>query len=132
MVEDFIKSVGLKAKIVLLPKGVIFIRCRLFAAGETQILAISLKSSTLDFAKIENAAGEKVKPVDEEETFEITGYRKEFLPPVSIYGVKVLIDPKVMLNETVYCMVNESQAIEIGSGEIKDFNDDAEVVDIIK
>ncbi|MAG21726.1 MAG: hypothetical protein CL943_00275 [Candidatus Diapherotrites archaeon] len=131
MLDDFIKSNGLKAKIL---QGTIksdLVRCRIFAGKKEDVLIISLRANTLDYPKMQALVG-VVEPLEEEQVKETTGYKKEFLPPISIYGLRVLIDKKVLEKESVHCILSHEKTLEISPQEIKDFNDDVEVVDITK
>ena len=131
MLDIFIKSNNLTAKIVPKSEGT-FIRCRLFDAGVEVILTISLKGTTLDFSKIESFLGSKPKPIDADKVMEETGYSKDFLPPISIYGVKVLIDSKVFKHNVVKCLISDVLCVKLPVSEINDFNDDVVEVDITK
>ena len=132
MLEEFIEGNKLMAKIVVGHGSGPRIRCRVFAAGNDEVLLITLKASTIDFDKVEKAFGKRVEPISEERAEEMTGYREEFLPPVSIYGVKVLLDERVAEKKTVVCALSNEKSLEIPVSEIKDFNDDLVVVDIVK
>jgi len=132
VLEEFIEGNNLRARLVQGRGTGSRIRCRVFVAGKEEVLLITLKSSTIDFGKVEKAFGKRVEPVPEERVEEMTGYRKKFLPPVSIYGVKVLLDEMVAGKELVVCALSKEKSLEIPVSEIKDFNDDLTVVDIIK
>jgi prolyl-tRNA editing enzyme YbaK/EbsC (Cys-tRNA(Pro) deacylase) len=132
MLEDFIEANGLKARIVPRALKADLIKCRFFVAGSDEILAISLNESPLSFEKISATLGKEAAPVSDARAEQMTGYQKQFMPPVSIYGVKVLLDKRVLEKQLVHCLVGEERTLGISPGEIKDFNDDVMVVDITR
>ena len=132
MLEEFIEGNNLRARIVSGHCSGSRIKCGLFVAGAEEFLLITLKTSEIDFEKVEAALGKGVEPVLDELAEEMTGYNGEFLPPISIYGVRVLLDEWVAQKEKVACALSTKKSLEIPVSEIKDFNDDITVVDIIK
>jgi len=65
-------------------------------------LAIVLGSDRISVAKLEKAVETKnLKIASEKEIFEITGYEAGGIPPIGIFGVRTIIDKKVMLKESV-------------------------------
>ena len=132
MLKEFIEGNKLKAKIVQGHCPGARAKCRLFVTDTEEILIVALKSSSIDFEKVKAVLGKAVEPAPEGMAMEMTGYLNEFLPPVSIYGVKVLLDERVEEKGTVVCPLSTVSSLEIPVSEIKDFNDDLVVVDIIK
>ncbi len=131
MLQDFIEANGLRAKILPFAARKNLIRCRLFSAGDSFFLVIFFASDSIAKQKLRKAtASDAIKPVENAIVYEITGYAARFLPPVSIFGVMALIDKKVLQAQQVHCLVGEEKTLAISPKEIKDFNDDAAIVDI--
>ena len=126
MLEEFIQSNNLQAKIVPLPLKLPAIKCRLFRCGSFDVLAICFASNKIDSKKIAAAVGAKeAKPIAWAEAEGITGYEAEFMPPISIYGAKAVVDSKLAKVEKVKCPVNPEQVLEINPKEILEANEDA-------
>ena len=131
MLQDFIEANGLQAKILPFAVRKNLIQCWLFCAGDSFFLVILFASDSISEQKLRKAAGsDAIKPVENAIVDEITGYAARFLPPISIFGVKALIDKKVLQAQQVHCLVAEEKTLAISPKEIKDFNDDAAIVDI--
>ena len=131
MLEDFIKSNELQAKILPIPVKAPTIKCQLFRCDDTDVLAIHFASKEIDPKKLAKAVGAKeAKPVALEEAEDITGYGVEFMPPISIYGVKVVVDSKLFVAEKVKCPISAEQVLEITPKEIVESNDETIETDI--
>jgi len=131
MLEDFIKSNELNAKILPIPVKAPTIKCQLFRFDDANVLVIHFASKELDLKKLAKAVGaKKAKPIALEEAEDITGYDFEFIPPVSIYGVKVVVDSKLFVAEKVKCPISAEQVLEITPKEIVESNDEAIETDI--
>jgi len=130
VLEDFIKSNSLKARVLNgIPRGNAIV-CRLFSCSNNFFLTVSLRAGRLSAQKLSDAVSCAPKEVLGQEVEDITGYKEGFLPPVSIYGVTVLLDSAVLERKVVRCLVGADRFIELPSCEIKDFNDDCIAVDI--
>ncbi len=118
MLSDFILANKLNAKIIDCKQPVHTVRqaCEemncapekiiksiLFAdENKNCVLAIVLGNDRVSEKKLCTAAGVKsLKIASEKEVFENTGYEIGGVPPISIFGVRTIIDKKVMLKETV-------------------------------
>ena len=131
MLEDFIKANELQAKILPLPVKAPTIKCTLFKCNDTDVLAISFASKEIDPKKLAKAVGAKeAKPIALEEAEDLTGYDFEFIPPVSIYGIKVVVDSQLFVAEKVKCLISAEQVLEITPKEIVESNDEAIKTDI--
>jgi prolyl-tRNA editing enzyme YbaK/EbsC (Cys-tRNA(Pro) deacylase) len=128
MLEDFIVANQLSAKILNRIVKNHRIVCSLFLADKKPVLAVLLAGNRVDEKRVKGIvkAGTLEKP-NQIQTEDITGYAQEFLPPISVYGVTVLIDSAVMEKETVNCVVGEEKTLSIAPKEIKEFNEEAVV-----
>lgn len=62
-----------------------------------------------------------VRFASEHETEELTGYPTEFIPVVSVYGVRTLIDAGLMKKEFIYCAGgDEGHVLKITPAELKE------------
>ena len=119
MLQDFIKANGLSAE-VFETKGLVKSSAKaaqelndneavcksilLMGSDNESFLVILLGKDKIDFKKIKEILGVKdVRLAEPEEVFEITGYIVGGVPPISIYGVKTLIDKAVVQKEEVVC-----------------------------
>lgn len=93
------------------------------------VLAVFLAPDVLSIEKVEKASGVKnLKLADNGEALEITGYEKDFLPPVSIYGVKTIVDKKLASKKLVSCPDgDEHHAVSITPAEIIEQGYDAKI-----
>ena len=70
--------------------------------NKNSLMAIVLGNDRVSEKKLCSAAGARsLRIASEKEVFEITGYEVGGVPPISVFGVRTLIDKKVMLKELV-------------------------------
>ncbi len=131
MVEDFIQANKLQARIMPYAAKGRLIKCVLFSCGKFEAIVISFVRDKVSPEKLKAALNVPfVKPVPSSSVEEITGYDAEFLPPISVYGVKVLLDRKVLAFEKLRCIVGEEKTLEITPAEIIEANEDVAEADI--
>lgn len=137
MLADFIETNLLKARII--PKRVANENgaiCKLFVSEKTELfLVVHRYHNKIDLNKLHEVflqfTKEKVHEADSPEAERITGYRAEYMSPVSIYGVRLLIDKKA-LGKELYCFIAEEETLVISADEILEMNELYSVVDITK
>ncbi len=133
MLEDFIKANNLQARILSIPVKAPTIKCQLFRCDDVDVLAIYFASKEIDLKKLAKAVGAKeANSIALEKAEDITGYDFEFMPPVSIYGVKAVVDSKLAAVEKVKCLISAEQVLEITLKEIVEANDDIIEAEITK
>ena len=133
MLEEFIKANNLRAKILPYAAKGSLVKCRLFSVGKEDVLAVYFARETPSFEKLASALGiEKVWPIEPEKAEEISGYKADFTPPISIYGVKLILDEKVASAKKVNCLVSETKTLEIELEEILESNEDYLVAEITR
>ncbi len=133
MLEDFIEANKLQARILPYAAKGSLIKCELFSSDRGFALLIHFAKDVLDLGKAKAVlGGGNLEKAAKGEAEEVTGYSCEFMPPISIYGVKVLIDGKVFAAEEVRCLVGEEKTLAISPREIKEANEDSEVSDITR
>jgi len=131
MLEDFIKANGLQARVLPYAAKGSLIKCRLFSSGKENILAIFLAKDKLSGEKIKKAlAIESLKAIEDSLVEEITGYSPGFIPPISVYGLRVLVDLKILEKPKARCLVEEKKTLEISPKEILEANEEALESDI--
>jgi prolyl-tRNA editing enzyme YbaK/EbsC (Cys-tRNA(Pro) deacylase) len=135
MLEDFLEVNEVKAELIDLRKEVSSLSEALQVLGlkkneaiqakllldseEEGVLCLFPSNLALDLSKAEKVVGKPLKVAEEKQVLEITGYKKDFLPPLSIYGVKTLIDKKVLKKETVFSAAgSSSKLLKISSKEL--------------
>jgi len=60
----------------------------------------------------------------------MTGYPAEFLPPISVYGVEVVLDRKISGWEKLRCPVSEEKTLLVSAAEIEQWNEEFQEADI--
>jgi len=131
MLEDFLEANGLNAKIARGIKRNNLVRCVLFASPKEFFLLVFSAEKKIDRQKLcAVLKAEKVKPVHGQKVEEITGYEESFLPPVSIFGIKVIIDSEIMGKKPVHCLVAEDKTLEIFPQEIVSANEKALIAEL--
>jgi prolyl-tRNA editing enzyme YbaK/EbsC (Cys-tRNA(Pro) deacylase) len=96
------------------------------------IIAVSPFHSELDIQKLSNLLGEELIELNNDEAIEITGYKKNFLPLISIFGIKFILDSSLERKDKLYCRVSEKNFLESPMEEILEYNEDIEFENIIK
>jgi len=107
MLEEFIENNELNAEIISSPTELPVVaaikqkkfnpkniaKVNLFRSkSKEEILVITSFGKEIDIKDIEIVINEKLLELNEEETIELTGEKKGCVPPISVYGVKVIID----------------------------------------
>jgi prolyl-tRNA editing enzyme YbaK/EbsC (Cys-tRNA(Pro) deacylase) len=90
-------------------------------------------NSKLELSKLKQLtkSSELVSP-DPEVTLDATGYAKGFLPPVSIYGVKVFLDKSLENKNYLFFQVGENSFLKISPDSIIEANEDSSIAIISK
>ncbi len=131
MLQDFIESNNLQARILPCSAKGSLIKCRLFSCSDFDVLVIFFARDKISKEKVKTSLNsDSAQRIENSEIEEITGYMAEFLPPISIYGVKVLLDRKVAKAERVMCLVSDKKTLEKSPNEIREANDNALIADI--
>jgi prolyl-tRNA editing enzyme YbaK/EbsC (Cys-tRNA(Pro) deacylase) len=120
MLEDFIETNKVDAKLIPLKDEVRSVADAVRATGipaenhaksilfidsnKEPVLVVLLGSDKVSTAKMKELLNVKdVRLADKNEIQDITGYEVGGVPPISIYGVKTIIDKKVLEREKVAC-----------------------------
>ena len=72
-----------------------------------------------------------INPTDEQ-LFNATGHERGFIPPVSIYGVKIILDKSLESKNFLLCRVARNQFLKISPQELVEINDDYSSANIVK
>jgi len=76
----------------------------LMDSNNEPLLVVLLGKDKIDFKKIKQILGVKdIRLAEPEEVLESTGYPVGGVPPISVYGVKTLVDKAVVEKEEVVC-----------------------------
>ena len=137
MLEDFIEINGLKAKLV--KKAIVnssSAKCELIMREPSTLkplLLVHLCKDSIDMEKVHKLfRNEKFREPSAREAFHVTGYKKDYLPAISIYGVIVLLDEKAAKKEKLYIPVDEETTLVITPAEIIEANEECVVCDITR
>jgi prolyl-tRNA editing enzyme YbaK/EbsC (Cys-tRNA(Pro) deacylase) len=148
MLSEFIERNDLKSELIdfsstistdrLISKGRfpsnLVVKIQLFNTEKNNpFIIIAPFHSELDFEKIKKiSSDEEIIEMDHTETAEMTGYKKEKIPPISIYGIKIIIDSSLENKNHLFCRVGEKKFLKVILEEIIEFNDEVEFEQITK
>lgn len=148
MLEDFIVTNRLKSQLINFPTDItinliaqknIFpkkylVKLKAFITKENDLfITIIPFNLEIDFEKLKNIIlEEEFLELNEDECFDITGYKKNYLPPISIYGAKIIIDTSLKNNELLISKTDEKQLFKAQMNEVLEYNDEVEFVDLVK
>ena len=131
MLEDFIESNQLQAKIIEAPAKGGVARCNLFFAGTKTVIAVHLAKERLNQEKLMLALDTgDLQSADDTKAMDTTGYSLEFIPPISVYGVTLVLDKKIETYEKLRFPIAEEKTLEISAEEILQSNEESIVADI--
>ncbi len=148
MLEDFIEANKLEAKLIKLKQKTKTLKEALsilnispkksiktvlfFGEGEENFLVIVLRTQKISEKKLlKELKQKKIRRAEKEEVESITGYEEEFLPPVSVYGMRVVVDKKVLEHRTVYgAGGKEGVVLKISPKEIIECNEEVKIKNI--
>ncbi len=135
MLEDFIEVNSVSARI--LNKEVhnsSVAKCTLFVREPTRLkplLVVHLANSSPKKEIIERLfVQDELHEAGAKEAFRITGYELEYMPPISIYGVIVIIDEKAAQKETLFFPIGEEKTLVISPKEIAEHNEDCFIYNV--
>jgi prolyl-tRNA editing enzyme YbaK/EbsC (Cys-tRNA(Pro) deacylase) len=111
-------------------KGIV--KTIVYLADEEPILVILLGSQQIDEEKLKQATGSiSVRLASSEEVEEATGYSPGGVPPISIYGVRTLIQKEVEQQGVVYTGGgDEYSLLQIDASLILEFAFEPKIVDV--
>jgi prolyl-tRNA editing enzyme YbaK/EbsC (Cys-tRNA(Pro) deacylase) len=140
MLDDFIKANNVDAKIVKFNQetsmqSALFktkispecaIKCEFFLdENDNAFLIIHSIKTKINFEKLKKLLGVfELFEKNELEVFDATGYEKEFLPPIGIYGVKVYLDNLIHKKNCLFCKIGEKKFLKISPDAIINSNED--------
>lgn len=149
MLDDFIEANGLTAEIIRFEKEVkttkgaaaaikaelsdIVKSILLFDVEKNSaVLAVLPGDCRVDLEKVIKLTGfSSLKLATPEQAVEVTGYEAGSVPPVSIYGVKTLVDRKVLEKEVVYAGGGDDfSVLKISPKEIVEHGFEVQIEDI--
>jgi prolyl-tRNA editing enzyme YbaK/EbsC (Cys-tRNA(Pro) deacylase) len=97
------------------------------------LIAVFPADKILSEEKLISASGfSELKKVSSEECIGLTGYSSESLPPISVYGVKTVIEKSLFLQQEVFCAGGDKMHfLRISPDEIKEFSENPAVEEIV-
>jgi len=139
MLEEFIEANKLKAEIISFPTetpvAVVMkqkkfnpkniVQINMFASiSKDEILTITPfgKQPLIDI--LEKISGEELLELNEDECLGRAGYSKAFIPPISIYGVKIFIDSTLEDREYLIVPLSTKKYLKISLEEVLAFNEE--------
>ena len=134
MLEDFVEGNSIPAEFIPKRISVNAAKCLLLmpkSPAEKPVLAVFPAGTRVSVEKAETETGLTLKPAVEKETFNVTGYEAEYLPPLSVYGVIVLVEDSLMEKNALHFLVGEEKTLRVSPTEIIDFNEESKPCRII-
>jgi hypothetical protein len=140
MLEDFIEFNNLKSKIIDYPTIISMdrliamnkiaptaaVKIQLFNTPKNNpFLTIIPFQSELNLSKLKKLVdSDEIIELDSRECVQITGYKKDFLPPISIYGIKIIIDSSLENKKSIFAKIEDKKLVEALMEEVTETNDD--------
>lgn len=133
MLEDFVRVNSLKARVLHFHKSNEHSAvCELyFPKTGPPFLVVKLLHAKINPEKLQKVITEGYLVATEEKCSSITGYSLKYLPPISVYGVILLLDKEAAQHDLLFFATAEEQTLEIAPSEILESNEDSKIVDII-
>jgi len=134
MIEYFVEKNELEA--VIHPNTIVndfFVRAKLFLIGRQGFLVLTPRKALIDMEKLGKALGTspmRLREAEQSDCLDVTGYKKDFLPPVSIYGITIIIDKKLEKFKKLFFPLENDCTLEISLDEILGFNEDVVQEDV--
>ena len=128
MIEDFLELSNCAAELLNgSPKNAVSVFLFLPSRVESElpILAIAWKEKLPELLEFFSARG--FRQADKEEAIMVTGYKPGFIPPVSIYGMKVLLDRELEKRNSLAFRVSVDRFLRISAREIISLNESVEI-----
>lgn len=99
--------------------------------GEAVLCVIEYNSMP-DSKKLEAVSGiEWLQPATTPESMEITGFENNFIPPVSVYGIKTFISKSLAKKKELYSSAGDGfSLLKISLYELKEYAFEAEFADV--
>jgi len=150
MLDDFIKKNKIDAELISLDHEVRSVADAVKATGipaenhaksilcicstGEPVVVVILGNSRVDFKKLKEIMGVKdVRLAEPEEVEEILGFEVGGVPPIGFYGVKTIVDPKVLEKDKVACGGGDIKTeMIIKTKDIQEFGYEVQVADVKK
>ena len=139
MVKEFIEHNNLIAEVVSYPTEMpaltliknkkfnpkSIVELNLFLSKKNDlIITIAPFGKKTEESVVEDIFGEELIEANESECFEFTGYKKNFLPAVSIFGAKIIIDSSLEKQNFLMMPLSTKSFLKIPLEEIITYNED--------
>ncbi len=129
MLEDFIELNCPNAKICNSIRSFNLAKCTLFKSDGGFVLLVSPFGKRTDFEKLKKALKTKnLIKLEGKEIEEVTGYKEGFVPPISIYGLKVVLDKELEKLDEINVLTAEEQTLSISPKEIESSSEEFKIV----
>lgn len=136
MFEEFIEANKVPAEIVHKRLSGNLVKCVLLVPGkktEMPVLAVFPAGKRISTEKAAKGANcSELRQAREEETIKIAGYESGFIPPVSVYGVRVLLDDSILERQFVNVIIGKEKTLKIKPSAIIEFNEEAIACSIVE
>ncbi len=105
------------------------VKIQLFNSVKNEpVIIITHFNSELDLKKIKKLLllkdNNDLIEQNNDETINITGYKKGFVPPISIFGIRIILDSSLEKKSFLFCQVSEKTFLKVPTQSIIDYNDE--------
>jgi prolyl-tRNA editing enzyme YbaK/EbsC (Cys-tRNA(Pro) deacylase) len=142
MIDDFIEKNKLESELISLPTEESMdslIAKKRFPArmcvnigvfntpSNKPFMVIIPYNSELSVEKVKKIVGEdELIELDNEESIKVTGYKQGFVPPISVFGITILIDFSFENKLHLFCRVGQKNYLKAFVKEVIEFNEDVQ------
>ena len=139
MLQEFIDANELNAKIISFstetpikvaiknkkfnPNNIV--QSKLFISKEQDLIITISKFGQQEKSELVNKSyGGELLEANDDESIKYTGYKKDFMPPISIFEAKIIIDSKLENREKLIFQITPKKYLQIPLNEIISSNED--------
>ena len=130
MLTDYIAANRLRARVIDSAAMGELIKCDIFSRSDSFFMTVRFAHDNINSEKLAASMGPEIQKINGSRIETITGYKEKFLPPISVFGLKVLVDSKIMKKPIVSCVVGEDKILEISPNEILEANKEAVIKEL--
>ena len=140
MLNEFIEKHKLESELIILPAeesmdsliaknrfpARMCVDIRLFNTKEDMpFMVVVPYHYDLDIDKLKKIVGTaELIELDNSESMQVTGYKKGFVPPISVFGVTIIVDFSFENRLHFFCRVGQKEYLKAFVKEIIEFNED--------
>jgi hypothetical protein len=142
MIDDFIEKNKLESELISLPTeesmdsliakkrfpARLTAKIKLFNTPSNHAIMVVVPfQSEINIDKLKKILGEdELIESNNDESIQITGYKKDFVPPLSVFGVTIMLNFSFENKLHFFCRVGEKSYLKAFVKEVIEFNEDVQ------